>query len=455
MSSTPPELKFEFTAPDYTIKTIDPHIEQKRGQILHQIQEKYKITFKKYVPTTLIKGKHDADRVIETSMARFIMHCLARSTNDPVVPVDITDDDLNLLKNDVNIILNRDKSLDPSAKTEIITKIFSEISIKDEFTRGFEELIKYYDSHKNKNTTTKNTRITKTQQKHEIVLDFAGDQVKIPVKLYEKVVNRYQINTKNTNNKHKNFDLDTIIWCLIKRYIYLKSYNQQLAVHPTTMKQMQENYGVQFELFGSVLNTFNTNYCSLFYDLEKYFGSKGSLYYFTPISGAYSVNPPFDEMIIKNTAQKLVNNLSESQNTLRFFIWIPIWDAKGIETCAHTQKFKKNASLYGEYEGLKILDSSSFVKTKQIICIDDITYFNYMYFKPMTASDTYLIIADNFAGPVINPVLNLTPTHGAGKKQYKKHKINKLITYISQNIRNDPVKTQKLHKLLQKHDFMR
>lgn len=34
----------------------------------------------------------------------------------------------------------------------------------------------------------------------------------------------------------------------------------------------------QFELFASAINTYTNNYCSLFYDIEQYFGSQGNIF---------------------------------------------------------------------------------------------------------------------------------------------------------------------------------
>ena len=39
-----------------------------------------------------------------------------------------------------------------------------------------------------------------------------------------------------------------------------------------------KSYGVNFELYGSAINALSDNYCSLFYDIEKYFGSKGNFF---------------------------------------------------------------------------------------------------------------------------------------------------------------------------------
>ena len=109
----------------------------------------------------------------------------------------------------------------------------------------------------------------------------------------------------NDNNLKNNINYDIYIFCLIFRYSYIDSGNQQLAID-FRIKDLFKKYGVDFELFGSGINVISNNYCSLFYDIEKYFGSKGNFFNINIHSGIYWCNPPYDDRIMTKTAHKLI-----------------------------------------------------------------------------------------------------------------------------------------------------
>ena len=81
------------------------------------------------------------------------------------------------------------------------------------------------------------------------------------------------INKISKNNKL--IDKDKLIWIIFFRYQLLSSNNNQLAVLPNILNKMEEDFNLKFETFGSsILN--NTKYfCSLYYDVEQYFGING------------------------------------------------------------------------------------------------------------------------------------------------------------------------------------
>ena len=76
--------------------------------------------------------------------------------------------------------------------------------------------------------------------------------------------------------------LDNYIWTIIFRYQLLGSNNHQLAVLPRIIKLMENDYKLNFECFASAINTSQKNFCSIFYDIEKYFGSCGNFFNLIP-----------------------------------------------------------------------------------------------------------------------------------------------------------------------------
>ena len=64
--------------------------------------------------------------------------------------------------------------------------------------------------------------------------------------------------------------------------------------------------GLNFELFGAAIHTLSDNYCSIFHDIEKFFGSN-DIFDIKIKSGVYWCDPPYDDAITINTIYKLLN----------------------------------------------------------------------------------------------------------------------------------------------------
>lgn len=205
-------------------------------------------------------------------------------------------------------------------------------------------------------------------------------------------------------NTDENIDnlLNKYIFCLLYRYSYLDSGNQQLSIHHH-IKEIYKECGVDFELFGSAINTLSTYYCSLFYDIEKYFGSQGNFFDMNIESGIYWCNPPYDDTIMTNSAQQLVKLLDQKKN-ICLLVTIPIWDK-------HTQfelekiNFDNNNTIirnfnintmpndhidFGIYSLLK-----PFIKDELLIPKHRIPYFNYKKYSSINAVNTYMLIVYN------------------------------------------------------------
>ncbi len=218
--------------------------------------------------------------------------------------------------------------------------------------------------------------------------------------MYTKIKQRHKDNNSD-------LDLDTLIWCLIARYKMLRSYNQQLAVHPNILQELNTCYALDFELFGSALNAHSRHYCSIFYDIEKHFGSKGSFFNLVPLRGFYSMNPPFDEHIIKSAVIHVVQHMQKTMDNVSIIIWIPVWDHEG-KTVVNKQceqwkgnKLFKNMRLrklkggYGRYEGMDIINESGLIRYKRIVCLQSISYVNYINMKVIHAAHTHVIVLQN------------------------------------------------------------
>jgi len=97
------------------------------------------------------------------------------------------------------------------------------------------------------------------------------------------------------------------VYSLMLRYRCLQGSNNrgggnQAAIPPQCFAVMTREFGVTAECFASPFNCYYSQYCSAFADTDAFFGSLGSFFNFTPLSGSFELNPPFDHRTILASA---------------------------------------------------------------------------------------------------------------------------------------------------------
>jgi hypothetical protein len=215
------------------------------------------------------------------------------------------------------------------------------------------------------------------------------DNILIPISIYDKLANNYT---------GPDDLLDNYIWAIIYRYQLLGSNNHQLAVLPTKMQQLNTDFNLNFECFASTINSTFNNYCSIYYDLEKYFGSVGSFFDIIPIKGTFGFNPPYQTDIITTGLTRILNLLDNTKEELTFIITIPIWDAKGKKLMIEKYNNEKYTSIdYGEFKIIDTIIASKYFKENKMISKEQFTYIdhNFLLFKNKTIQNTYVIILSN------------------------------------------------------------
>jgi hypothetical protein len=224
----------------------------------------------------------------------------------------------------------------------------------------------------------------------------------IPVDEYNKMINNYN----NTNLKY-NDNIDNLIWIILFRYQLLSSNNNQLAVLPDVLDKMKNKFGLDYECFASAINTNTKRYCSIYYDVEKYFGSKGSFFNTKFLDGCYSFNPPYQKDIIDNGIMRIFEQLETSKildMKLTFIIAIPIWDNEGKEYMKQLNSENNNNNIkYDDMKIIKKVKSSKFFSGLRMISKSDFTYMdhNFHLFKNETIQNTYIIVLSNFQNSYI------------------------------------------------------
>ena len=216
------------------------------------------------------------------------------------------------------------------------------------------------------------------------------DNILLPIKIYDKLFNLYN-GPKELFNEY--------LWAIVFRYQLLSSNNHQLAVLPNIMKLMTRDYNLNFECFASAINSTFPNYCSIYYDLEKYFGSVGNFFNICPIKGTFGFNPPYQKDLIESGIEKIFIFLNNTNEALSFIITIPIWDNNGKEYMKinYDNEFKKQTIDYGDFKIISKIQNSKYFKGLRMIAKDDFTYVdhNFELYKNKTIQNTYVILLSN------------------------------------------------------------
>ena len=229
----------------------------------------------------------------------------------------------------------------------------------------------------------------------------------IPYNLYNNMVSRF--NQYIANNNIQNVDVDTIIWIILFRYQLLSSNNNQLAVLENILEQMKTDFNLTLECFASAINGSLTNYCSIYYDMEKYFGSIGSFFQITPTKGTFSFNPPYQYDIINNGINKILMHLDNTNDILSFIITIPIWDTEGKKYMAdNVIENNNNIILYEDFHIMNNIKISKYFRGLRMISKEAFTYYdhNFHLYKNKTIQNTYVIVMSNVECNYIDTINN-------------------------------------------------
>jgi len=340
--------------------------------------------------------KNNSCKLIEL-INRWCWHQYNNPTNiDNVIPyVSNEQYDYDRFIDDLNYILNiHDKEYAIKSDNEIIIglkKIVNDyLCIQyNDYSQRSDLAISIF-----KDIIDKNIRLSCSYKKntYQIIIHYkVYNRLKIKLLIFGKKYNILASDDKNLDNV-----LDEYIFCLVFRYSYMDSGNQQLSINKY-IKDLYKNCGVNFELFGSAINTISTNYCSLYYDIEKYFGSNGDFFNINIKSGIYWCNPPYDDTIMNNTVIKLINIL-ESTTNVAFLVTIPIWDQLTQNKIKNSQidnvvrNFNVDTISTDHNDFLIYSKLKPYIKDELVIPKHRIPYFNYKKYSNINAVNTYMLI---------------------------------------------------------------
>ncbi len=258
----------------------------------------------------------------------------------------------------------------------------------------------------NKNILFYNFHISNNNNKICNKLTNIINNIMIPVEQYNEMKNRYKYPMDNEVDDSDNY-MDKIIWIILFRYQLLSSNNNQLAVIPKVYNKMIIDFDLSVECFASAINTSLDYFCSIYYDVEKYFGSLGNFFNIIPKRGVYSFNPPYQFDVISNGILKIINHMESTQEKLAFIITIPIWDNEGKQIMLdNNMENNNNIIKYDDFEIMGVIKSSKFFKGLRMISKDNFTYMdhNFYLFKNKTIQNTYVIVMSNYENNYIENI---------------------------------------------------
>jgi len=296
------------------------------------------------------------------------------SKHDPIIPYNATNN--TQLKRDIKYFASM------SNCTENIDNIMDKLDIVKKFNKIYDELQYIKNNQTNIYDILKIKKAVTDKVTLSLVLDdnylFFKDYylfnrfVELPTKVYDKLYSHYL-------NKDKEL-MNNLIFIICLRYKTLNSGNMQLANDPILFKKLYDKCNIDFELFASSLNFYSNNYCSLFYDVERYFGSKGNFNNIKLIEGEYVANPPFDNNIMENMCKKLVKSIKEANKKnliLSFFISIPNW---------------KTTIEYGEFKCRKILENSKLITFNLVLPKEKTRFYDHYLNKYISPGEMWYIV---------------------------------------------------------------
>ena len=379
--------------------TIDPILELYRGKIYCQIIKMFIHIVTQNLGTAIFSVKKSFPRTLTNLLSSwmFTLYAFESNDNDPFFP-DFFQNSEPLKITLLDFCKYEDKDKDYNVIVDMIISEFIEfLNVQIDILNKYKISPFYLNSKDNyqiikKPFNQKRNEDTVAFYKFKIIVLFGIkdrrlvnilENVLLPIDVYNKLKCNYTGNPK---------DMDTIIWIIIFRYQLLGSNNHQLGILPDIIDEMVTDYNLNFECFASSINSTLGNYCSIYYDLERFFGSKGNFFKIELTEGTYSFNPPYQKDIMDKGIKRLLVFLENSKNNnknLTFIMTIPIWDKEGQQILNQQNKID-----YGDFEIIKDIKDSPYFIGLRLISKDEFTYLdhNFKLYKNKTIQNTYIIM---------------------------------------------------------------
>jgi hypothetical protein len=292
------KYEFEYKDKKYENNKISPYLEIQRIKEINRLNFKlHNILNRK----NAIPKKRTNEQISKMTITKVIFAFINKTDKDPFFP--------SIRKN--KLVSEHLMSVYKNVDEKKANEIEKELDLVSEFKKAIKKLCDMDDK---KIKIQKKIKDGKVFYKSGIYKDY------IPISVFDRLKKRYL--EYKSKNKHE-YSLDYLIFTLLLRYKALDSGGNQWGM-PFTIRQRFKTVGFDFECFASAFNHYYKYYCSMFYDIEKYFMSIGSFNNVNFIKGAYMANPPYEMQLLNNMVDKMHNSCKSNKDVL-FMFGLPDW----------------------------------------------------------------------------------------------------------------------------------
>ena len=336
------DYNFDYLEIQYQIETT-PYLEYIRHikwkEIIHSI-----VTILKKQNVKLVSGNKSLYEVVSSNLAMWLSINLMDKSYlvDPFIPYQAD-------KNEVfiNTLVYLGKLNLSEAK-----KLFHKFNLVNKCNKVVEHLSSLQENtqqnnQQNKQEINNSKLIVKNQQNRNIYSLYNKNGKKLitiqcQIELYKRLKKRFMLPYK---------ELESKIFCLLLRYQTLMGNSHQFAMRPHFKNALREEYGINFECFASAINVHYSRFCSLFYDIERHFGSYGSFYLMKYKRGFFIANPPYENKMLELMVLKFIESCQNTKEPLSISFGLPNW------------------GKYAVFEAMEIIKGSKY--TKFVRCMKD------------------------------------------------------------------------------------
>lgn len=224
------------------------------------------------------------------------------------------------------------------------------------------------------------SRVTISQKDNFILLTRQDFKFKLHLNQYNNC-----IRLANNDNHINANNINEYIFVLLFQYKGISGHNNHCSVPQDVIKFTK----AKTELFGSPLNTCLDQYCSPFYDIEKYFGSLGSFFDFQLETGTYIMNPPYDEELMIHASKQILKQLRRTTKEITIIVVYPLWDQKS------QLEHRGTVHEHEKFIAYDLLKNSKYLRSSVILSHDNHKFYDYFNAVFKTVADVHLMIISN------------------------------------------------------------
>jgi len=334
------DYSFSYIPITYSNEHISPHLELCRNEEADSIKTHMASVLMKYKMKPKRRSIRDN---INHMFARILFHTYSSQQlsnyDDPMFHSTHTQN--SILHDDISTLF-RDGKL-------VVDTVVNEIDIQGRLKRAsinmckYEQREKVHKTPKQYNTTTTHKTVIYTIRTTRYKYKFH-----IPHNVYNKLKRRYI----EYDDKSGKVFID-LVCCLLLRYNTISSIGNQFGI-PIAVKDKFRILGFDFECFASSLNHHYKYYCSVFYDIEKYFMSLGHFQNITYRKGLFMANPPYELSLLNTMVDTITKSIKSSgTESIVFCYGTPTWASYGtfeFHRMSRSSKFYKMHHTFDNYQ---------------------------------------------------------------------------------------------------------